>query len=118
MTKITADHLARSAYVYIRQSTPDQLANNPESRRRQYALKTRARALGWENVVVIDNDLGRSAAGRRDRVSNACWRRSAACASSSCGWARRGSTCRPLSMVPRVGRCGGGRRATTPSIGC
>ncbi|RWP57391.1 recombinase family protein [Mesorhizobium sp.] len=63
MTKITADHLARSAYVYIRQSTPDQLANNPERRRRQYALKTRARVLGWENVVVIDDDLGRSGGG-------------------------------------------------------
>ncbi|WP_292227989.1 hypothetical protein [Mesorhizobium sp.] len=44
--------------------------------------------------------------------------RSAACASSSCGWARSGSTCRPLSMVLRGARCGGGRRATTPSIGC
>ena len=36
MNKITPDHLTRSAYVYVRQSTPDQLANNPESRRRQY----------------------------------------------------------------------------------
>src|SRR5229473_5900210 len=63
MNKITPDHLARSAYVYVRQSTPDQLINNPESRRRQYALATRARTLGWENVVVIDDDLGRSGGG-------------------------------------------------------
>ena len=63
MNKITPDHLSRSAYVYVRQSTPDQLANNPESRRRQYALATRARALGWENVIVIDDDLGRSGGG-------------------------------------------------------
>jgi excisionase family DNA binding protein len=63
MNKITPDHLARSAYVYVRQSTPDQLANNPESRRRQYALATHARALGWENVIVIDDDLGRSGGG-------------------------------------------------------
>jgi excisionase family DNA binding protein len=63
MNKITPDHLARSAYVYVRQSTPDQLANNPESRRRQYALATRARSLGWENVIVIDDDLGRSGGG-------------------------------------------------------
>src|SRR6266550_2444683 len=63
MNKITPDHLSRSAYVYVRQSTPDQLANNPESRRRQYALATRARTLGWENVVVIDDDLGRSGGG-------------------------------------------------------
>jgi excisionase family DNA binding protein len=63
MNKITHDHLSRSAYVYVRQSTPDQLLNNPESRRRQYALATRARALGWENVVVIDDDRGRSGGG-------------------------------------------------------
>lgn len=63
MTKITADHLARSAYVYVRQSSMDQLLHNPESRRRQYALTARAQALGWENVVVIDDDLGRSGGG-------------------------------------------------------
>jgi excisionase family DNA binding protein len=63
MNKIAPDHLARSAFVYVRQSTPDQLINNPESRRRQYALATRARTLGWENVVVIDDDLGRSGGG-------------------------------------------------------
>jgi len=64
MNKITAEHLAREAYVYVRQSTADQLLNNPESRRRQYALVERARALGWENVIVIDDDLGRSGAGQ------------------------------------------------------
>ena len=63
MNKITPDHLARSAYIYIRQSTADQLANNPESRRRQYALKGRAETLGWQNVIVIDDDLGRSGGG-------------------------------------------------------
>ena len=47
MTKITAEHLARTAYVYIRQSTPDQLVHNKESQRRQYALADRARQLGW-----------------------------------------------------------------------
>jgi DNA invertase Pin-like site-specific DNA recombinase len=63
MNKITFEHLARGAYVYVRQSTADQLINNPESRRRQYALATRAQALGWQNVVVIDDDLGRSGSG-------------------------------------------------------
>jgi hypothetical protein len=38
MTKITAEHLARSAYVYIRQFTPGQFVHNHESRHRQYAL--------------------------------------------------------------------------------
>ena len=42
MNKLTPEHLSRDAYVYVRQSTPDQLLNNPESRRRQYALETRA----------------------------------------------------------------------------
>jgi excisionase family DNA binding protein len=64
MNKITPEHLARAAYVYVRQSTSDQLLNNPESRHRQYALVTRARALGWENVIVIDDDLGRSGSGQ------------------------------------------------------
>jgi DNA invertase Pin-like site-specific DNA recombinase len=63
MTKITPDHLARSAFVYIRQSTTDQVLNNHESRRRQYGLAERARQLGWQDVVVIDDDLGRSGSG-------------------------------------------------------
>src|SRR5271166_5920902 len=61
--KITPDHLARGAFVYIRQSTADQLANNHESRRRQYGLAERARALGWADVTVIDDDLGRAGSG-------------------------------------------------------
>ena len=60
MTKITTEHLARNACVYIRQSTADQLAHNHESRRRQYGLVDRAKQLGWSNVDVIDDDLGRS----------------------------------------------------------
>jgi len=63
MNKITPEHLARDAYVYVRQSTADQLTHNPESRRRQYGLKGRAEALGWQKVVVIDDDLGRSGGG-------------------------------------------------------
>src|SRR4051794_5999353 len=63
MTKITADHLGRGAFVYIRQSTGDQVLHNPESRRRQYALADRARQLGWTTVEVIDDDLGRSGGG-------------------------------------------------------
>ncbi|RVP18958.1 recombinase family protein [Sinorhizobium meliloti] len=61
--KITAEHLARGAYVYVRQSTADQLVNNPESRRRQYGLAERARSLGWKDAIVIDEDLGRSGSG-------------------------------------------------------
>jgi DNA invertase Pin-like site-specific DNA recombinase len=63
MSKITSEHLGRGAYVYIRQSTADQLLHNHESRRRQYGLADRARTLGWSTVEVIDDDLGRSGGG-------------------------------------------------------
>lgn len=63
MSKITSEHLRRQAVVYVRQSTLDQVQNNLESQRRQYALADRARALGWKEVVVIDDDLGRSGGG-------------------------------------------------------
>ena len=63
MTKITPEHLGRGAYVYIRQSTADQLLHNAESRRRQYGLADRAQQLGWTTVEVIDDDLGRSGGG-------------------------------------------------------
>ena len=61
--KITADHLARRAYVYIRQSTPDQVKYNLESKRLQYGLADRAREMGWQDVEVIDEDLGLSGEG-------------------------------------------------------
>ena len=63
MTKITADHLARGAFVYVRQSTADQLVHNQESLRRQYGLAGRAKELGWATVEVVDDDLGRSGGG-------------------------------------------------------
>ena len=65
MNKITADHLARRACVYIRQSTPSQVQHNLESQRRQYGLVDRARALGWQDIEVIDDDLGISGGGTR-----------------------------------------------------
>jgi DNA invertase Pin-like site-specific DNA recombinase len=63
MSKITAEHLGRSAIVYVRQSTPYQVANNLESQRRQYGLVERGRLLGWSDIQVIDDDLGRSGSG-------------------------------------------------------
>lgn len=63
MTTITSDQLERSAIVYVRQSTAYQVSNNLESGRRQYALTERARQLGWDDVQVIDDDLGRSGGG-------------------------------------------------------
>ncbi len=63
MSKIGPDHLARQAVIYIRQSTAGQVAHNVESKRRQYGLAERARHLGWTDVQVIDDDLGRSGSG-------------------------------------------------------
>jgi DNA invertase Pin-like site-specific DNA recombinase len=63
MNNITADHLGRRACVYVRQSTPGQVQNNLESQRRQYALVDRARTLGWQDIEVIDDDLGISGSG-------------------------------------------------------
>ena len=63
MSKITPEHLARSAIVYVRQSTAYQVTNNLESQRRQYGLVDRGRQLGWSDVQVIDDDLGRSGGG-------------------------------------------------------
>ena len=60
--KVTADHLKRDAYLYVRQSTLRQVAEHGESTQRQYALKDRAIAVGWpvERIHVIDRDLGKS----------------------------------------------------------
>jgi DNA invertase Pin-like site-specific DNA recombinase len=63
-SKVTADHLHRLAYLYVRQSSLHQVHENRESTARQYDLKRRAQALGWtsDQVVVIDEDLGLSGA--------------------------------------------------------
>jgi excisionase family DNA binding protein len=63
MSKITPEHLARAAFVYVRQSTTYQVVNNLESQRRQYSLVDRARQLGWNDVQVVDDDLGKSGSG-------------------------------------------------------
>ena len=65
MSKITSEHLTRTAVVYVRQSTAFQVTFNRESQLRQYALADRASELGWSDVEVIDDDLGRSGAGAR-----------------------------------------------------
>jgi DNA invertase Pin-like site-specific DNA recombinase len=63
-SKVTACHLKRNAYLYVRQSTVRQVFENTESTKRQYALRQKAIALGWpsERVEVIDSDLGQSGA--------------------------------------------------------
>jgi DNA invertase Pin-like site-specific DNA recombinase len=67
--KLTASHLRRAAFVYVRQSSQAQLERNVESTNRQYALVQRAIELGFarEQVVVIDEDLGISGSGMSQR---------------------------------------------------
>ncbi len=65
--KLTPEHLLKKAIVYIRQSSPSQLIHNQESQRLQYGLVDRARALGFQNVIVIDEDLGRTGSGLVER---------------------------------------------------
>lgn len=65
--KIQATHLERTAFVYVRQSSLQQVRDHTEGRRQQYALVERARALGFRETVLIDEDQGRSGSGRHDR---------------------------------------------------
>ena len=68
--QVAAHHLKRLACLYVRQSTLQQVFENTESTSRQYALRERALALGWaeERILVIDQDLGHSAASTADRL--------------------------------------------------
>ena len=65
--KVRPEHRSRNAYLYVRQSTLRQVLENTESTQRQYGLRERAVALGWDSqqIVVIDSDLGQSGARRR-----------------------------------------------------
>src|SRR6516164_4871932 len=69
--KITEQHRSKSAYVYLRQSTPGQVLHHQESTERQYALREKAQELGWSEASIrtLDGDLGKSGsqmAGRED----------------------------------------------------
>lgn len=68
MSKIEQNHITREAYLYIRQSTPEQVRTNVESQRVQRQLCERAKEFGWDKVNIIDDDLGCSASGSKERV--------------------------------------------------
>jgi DNA invertase Pin-like site-specific DNA recombinase len=65
--KLTPERLLKKAIVYVRQSTASQLIHNQESQRLQYGLVDRARTSGFQNVIVIDEDLGRTGSGLVER---------------------------------------------------
>jgi DNA invertase Pin-like site-specific DNA recombinase len=65
--KIQPQHLARKAMLYVRQSSAFQVIHNPESQKLQYAMQSRLRDLGFTDIEIVDEDLGRSAAGTQAR---------------------------------------------------
>jgi hypothetical protein len=78
--KIGAQHRARKAVLYNRQSSAHQVQYNRESQVLQYAMRGRLVQLGWSDIEVIDEDLGCSAAGgtTRDKaMTDCCWGRMA-----------------------------------------
>src|SRR6201998_78463 len=66
--KVRPHHLQRKAMLYVRQSSAHQVLHNRESSALQYAMRDRLAALGWSEIEVIDDDLGRSAAGGVQRA--------------------------------------------------
>src|SRR5579863_2221131 len=66
--KVRPQHLERKAVLYIRQSSAYQVTHNLESQKLQYAMRERLRQLGWHEIEVVDDDLGRSAAGTVTRA--------------------------------------------------
>lgn len=68
-SKVTTEHRAKLAYVYVRQSSLSQVTRHGESTELQYQLVERAVQLGWprERVKTIDEDLGKSGASAEHR---------------------------------------------------
>ena len=122
--KIRPHHLERKALLYVRQSSAHQVLHNRESSTLQYAMRDRLTTLGWSEIEIIDDDLGRSAAGG---VQRAGFERMVARSLPRQG--RRGLRARGLALRPqqprlaaadrdvpggrhRAGRSGDGLRAT------
>jgi DNA invertase Pin-like site-specific DNA recombinase len=84
--KVQPYHVNKIAYLYLRQSTPQQLIDHQESLRVQLRLKAKLEELGFSHIEVIDSDLGKSAAGYLERdgfksiISNVCHERAGAVA--------------------------------------
>ena len=94
--KIRPHHLERKALLYVRQSSAHQVLHNRESSALQYAMRDRLTALGWSEIEVIDDDLGRSAAGG---VQRAGFERMVARGVPRQG--RRGRGARGLALCPQ-----------------
>lgn len=110
--KIRPHHLERKALLYVRQSSVHQVQHNRESGALQYAMQGRLRALGWSAIEVIDDDLGRSAAGGVQRagfermVAEVCLGKvGAVCAREVSRFARQPGLAAADRDVPRGRHC-------------
>ena len=113
--KICAHHLERKAILYVRQSSPHQVLHNRESGALQYAMRDRLTALGFAEIEVIDDDLGRSAAGGVQRagfermvaevclgkVGAVCAREVSRFARNSRDWQQLIEMCRVVGMLSK-----------------
>ncbi len=111
--KIRPHHLERKALLYVRQSSAHQVLHNRESSAVQYAMRDRLAGLGWSEIEVIDDDLGRSAAGGVQRagfermvaevclgkVGAVCAREVSRFARNSRDWQQRIEMCRVVDTV-------------------
>jgi DNA invertase Pin-like site-specific DNA recombinase len=76
--KIKPHHLQRKVILYVRQSSAYQVAHNLESQKLQYGMQKHLHQLGWREVEIVDDDLGRSAAGTVARAGfERMWRKCA-----------------------------------------
>ena len=107
--KIKLQHLQRKAILYVRQSSGYQVLNNLESQRLQYAMEHRLRELGWQDIEIVDEDLGRSASGSHTRsgfermVASVCMGHvGAVCAREASRFARNSRDWQQLVEVCRV----------------
>ena len=66
--KIKQNHIERKAILYVRQSSAYQVQNNLESQKLQYAMQDRLRHLGWQEIEIVGEDLGRTASGAVTRA--------------------------------------------------
>src|ERR1700721_1315160 len=109
--KVRPHHLERKAILYVRQSSVHQVLHNRESSALQYAMRDRLMALGWSEIEVIDDDLGRSAAGGGQPAGSLTRRRAGG--KTPCMMRR----CPPLLLIqlrsafsPRISKRSGMRR--------
>src|ERR1700754_1034380 len=107
--KVGPHHLERKAILYVRQSSAHQVLHNRESSALQYAMRGRLTALGWSEIEVIDDDLGRSAAGGVQRagfermVAEVCLGKvGAVCAREVSRFARNSTDWQQLVEVCRI----------------